>query len=358
LPQQFHVSFAVDQKLPKGLLGTFEVLYSKTISDILYRNLNLGSPQATLALGSTTRPFYNFNYINSNYTDVIELTNTSKGYAYDLTARLLKKFTSGWLVMTAFTFGHSYSVNDGTGSTAINNWRSVYTAEDLNNPSESNANVDLGSRIIAYASKTLSKPGKRFSTNIGIIYSGQLGQPYSYLYNFNINGDGISNKYVPSDLVYIPTDASEFVGFFRIVKGINTVITPAQQLKDLQAFIADNPDLQKYAGKNTPRNGFTLPWENHVDLRLTEKITTHKDQNLQLSVYLLNAANLVSKSWGRVYTLAYQEYSLFNVAAASPSPKFTFDNSKLNIVDGQLRAYAIDDYNSRWRAQLNLYYSF
>jgi len=358
LPQQFHANVAVNQKLPWGMAGTFEAFYSKTITDVLYKNLNLGSPQNTLTLGNTTRPFYNYSYLDNSYTDVIELTNTNKGYSYDLTTQLIKRFTSGWLVMGAYTYGHSYSVNDGIGPTAVGNWRSAYTGDDLNDPGESSSNFDLGSRVVSYISKTFSKPNRRFSTIIGILYSGQLGQAYSYLYNYNINGDGISNKFVASDLVYIPTDASQFVGFTRVVNGANKIITPAQQLTDLQAFLADNKDLQKYNGQSTPRNGFRLPWENHVDLRVTESIITFKKQQLQVGLSLLNAANIVNKDWGRVYYIANQEYNLFNVSTTGTDPKFTFDNSKLSTVNGHLRAYSIDDYNSRWRGQLNLNYSF
>ena len=356
LPRQLHANLAIDHTLPWGMVGTLEALYSKKISDILYRNLNIAPVENTVSIGNTTRPFYNYAYVNKNYSDVIELTNTNIGYAYDFTAQLKKQFIGGWSAMAAYTFGHSYSVNDVMGSSSLSNWRTDYAVNGLNNPVESNSSYDPGSRVIAYFSKIFTY--KRLTTNILLVYSGQTGQRYSYLYNYNITGDGNTTRFVASDLVYIPTDASQFVAFNRNVNGVSSTVSPAQQLADLQAFIADNADLQKFEGKNTARNAFSMPWENHVDLKITESITTLKNQRLQFGINFINVGNLIIKTWGRAYYLANQEFNLFNVVSAGDDPRFTFDNTRLNTVNGRLRPYAIDDYYSRWSAQVNLGYKF
>ncbi|WP_096351362.1 hypothetical protein [Mucilaginibacter gotjawali] len=69
-------------------------------------------------------------------------------------------------------------------------------------------------------------------------------------------------------------------------------------------------------------------------------------------------SNLLSKKWGQAYYMANQEYNLFNVVAIGASPKFTFDNSKLNSVNGRLRPYTIYEYYTKWRALLNISYNF
>ena len=356
LPRQLHANLALDRKLLWGMVGTLEVLYSKKITDILYRNLNLVASASTVTIGNTTRPFYNSTYLDKNYTDVIELTNTNKGYAYDFTAQLKKQFADSWAGTVAYTFGHSYSVNDVAGTSSLTNWRTGYAANGLNNPAESNSNYDPGSRIIAYFSKIFIY--KHLTTNILLVYSGQTGQRYSYLYNYNITGDGSSTRYVASNLVYIPTDVSQFVSFARNVNGVSSMVSPEQQLADLQAYIGQNADLQKFEGKNTARNSFTMPWENHFDLKVTESIAVMKNQHFLFGVNFINVSNLISKKWGQAYYMANQEYNLFNVLSVGANPKFTFDNSKLNSVNGRLRPYTIDDYYSRWKAQVNLSYNF
>lgn len=349
-PQQLRANLAVDQKLPWGLTGTLEALYSKKLHDILYQNLNVGPQTTDITLGSTTRPYYNFTRANSAYADVVELTNTNKGYSYDFTAQLKKQFTNGWSAMAAYTYGQSYSVNDGTSSTAISNWRYAYTTNGQNSLDESHSNYDPGSRLIAYVSKTFSYVNKRISTTIGVVYSGQTGQRYSYLYNYNLNGDDVTSKKNAQDLVYIPTDASQFAALGSV--------SGAQQYANLQAFLADNKDLAKYVGKNTPRNAFTMPWENHFDVKIAQNFYVYKQHKLTIGLDILNAGNLIDKKWGRAYYMSNQSYNLFGVASQTANPTFTFDNTKLNTVDGHLRAYSIDDYNSRWRGQLDLRYSF
>jgi hypothetical protein len=187
-----------------------------------------------------------------------------------------------------------------------------------------------------------------------LVYSGQTGQRYSYLYNYNVNGDDVTSRTNAANLVYIPTDASQFSTLTRS----GAPISPAQQFADLQAFLADNKDLQKYAGKNTPRNAFTMPWENHFDLKIQQNFYVYKQHTLQVGFDMLNVGNFINKNWGRAYFMSNQSYNLFSVTSQTTTPTFTFDNTKLNNVGGHLKPYVIDDYNSRWRGQLNVRYSF
>ena len=51
-PQVFRTSLAVDQKLPWGLVGTAEVIFTKTINNIFYQNVNLRDANDNLVVGS------------------------------------------------------------------------------------------------------------------------------------------------------------------------------------------------------------------------------------------------------------------------------------------------------------------
>lgn len=354
-PQQLRANLAIDQKLGWGVVGTIEALYSKKINDILYQNLNVAPQNGTISLEDVNRPYYGGVRANGGYADVIELTNTNKGYSYNFTGKLTKQFTQGWSAMLAYSFGHSYSVNDGTSSTALSNWRYAYTTNGLNSLDETHSNYDQGSRIIGYVSKTFAYLHNRMSTSIGLVYQGMSGQRYSYMFNNNILGDDVSQKTAASDLAYLPTTANQFTTITA------TGASPQTQLQDLQNFIADNKDLKKYEGKNLPRNAFVMPWENHFDLKLQQNFYVYKQHKLSVGMDILNVGNLINKSWGRAYYMGNQEYYLLNVSTASSTPRnvtYQFDKTKLNNVDGHLRPYAIDDYNSRWRGQLDLRYSF
>ncbi|MEZ4892096.1 MAG: carboxypeptidase regulatory-like domain-containing protein [Saprospiraceae bacterium] len=80
-PQTLRASLAVDGKLPWGLVGTVEGIYSKTLNNIIYQNINRTNPTATLTGGPDNRTIYPNTYISSGYTDVILVTIPTKAIA-------------------------------------------------------------------------------------------------------------------------------------------------------------------------------------------------------------------------------------------------------------------------------------
>jgi outer membrane receptor protein involved in Fe transport len=360
-PQVLRGNLAVDQKLPWwGLIGTIEALYTKTLNNINYQNLNVGAQAGNVTLGNTTRPWYNFTRANTSYTDVIYLTNTSKGYAYNFTAQIQKPLEHGWSGSIAYTYGASYSLNDGTSSTAMSNWRFAYNVNGLNSLDLARANYDPGHRIIAYASKTFRYAKNRMSTTVGLVYSGYTGQRYSLLYNNNINGDDASNKTNAAGLTYLPTDASQFAPLqLKNADGTNgALLTPEQQLADFQAFAADNKYLQNNLGKVTERNGARMPWENHFDLKIAQSFILKNTHRIEVGFDVLNVANLLNREWGWSYYLSNQSVNLFQVASQTNNPTFNFNKNLMNNIDGHLRPYTVSDYLSRWRGQLSVRYAF
>jgi hypothetical protein len=365
-PQVFRANLAIDQKLPVwGLIGTLEAIFTKTINNASYQNLNLTSfPDSVVKLGSNTaRPFWT-KRITTAYNDVIELTNTNKGYSYNLTAQLQKPFSSdGWSGMIAYTFGHSTSLSDLTSSVAYSNWRYAYAgAGGLNNLSATNSNFDVGSRVIGTVSKEFKYGHGRFATTFTLIYNGQSGQRISYLYSKTITGDDLSGA-TGNTVVYIPQNAAEanFVSFNRLAtNGLTYAVTPAQQWADFQSFVLKNPYLKNHIGQNTERNGDRLPFENHFDLRIAQDINIIKSHKLQITFDVLNVGNLLNKDWGWSYNYGYSNYSgnLLTVQSNTNKPTFNFDITKMNLINGTYRAYSVSDFMSRWNSVLGLHYSF
>ncbi|MCH3986061.1 MAG: hypothetical protein LKE55_08465 [Prevotella sp.] len=54
------------------------------------------------------------------------MKNTNQGHSYSFSAKFEKNFAFGLDLMASYTFGHSYSVNDGTSSVANSNWGYYY----------------------------------------------------------------------------------------------------------------------------------------------------------------------------------------------------------------------------------------
>jgi hypothetical protein len=291
--------------------------------------------------------------VTNQFTDVLEVGNTSKGYGYNLTAQLQKPFSRGWSGSIAYTYGQSYSLNDGTSSTAISNWRYAYNINGLNNLDVARSNYSPGSRIVGYISKQFRYAGNRLATTIGLVYIGQQGLPFSYMFSKNINGDDVSSKSANADLAYLPTDDSHFATLTRS----GTTVSAAQQFQDLNNFEAAN-HISKYAGQNLLRNDFHMPWESHFDLKVSEDIFLYKQHRLEITFACMNVANLLDRKWGWSYYLANQDVNLLTVVSQTQTPTYTFDITKMNNIKGTYRPWAISDFNSRWRGQLEFKYSF
>ena len=64
-PQLWRTNIALDQKLPWGLIGTGEFIYSRDVNGIYYINANLPAAQTSF-VGADNRPRWTSNRINSN----------------------------------------------------------------------------------------------------------------------------------------------------------------------------------------------------------------------------------------------------------------------------------------------------
>ncbi|MFC7670098.1 hypothetical protein ACFQT0_24055 [Hymenobacter humi] len=137
LPQVWRSNLAVDFRLPGDVVATLEGIYSKTLNDIYYKDINLTAPVGRLA-GPDQRPVYATTTaarrIDARYTNVYLLDNTSKGYRYNGTFQLQKRFDNGLNATTAYTYGQSKEINSGSSSTASSNYGFNQVMADPNNP--------------------------------------------------------------------------------------------------------------------------------------------------------------------------------------------------------------------------------
>src|SRR6267142_3622289 len=93
-PQLWRSNIAIDQRLPWGLTGTAEYLYSKDVNGIAYINANLPAPQSAFT-GPDGRPRWTANRIYANVSDATVLTNQGRGYSWSAAASVERAFESG-----------------------------------------------------------------------------------------------------------------------------------------------------------------------------------------------------------------------------------------------------------------------
>jgi hypothetical protein len=310
-----------------GLVGTVEFLGAKTLQDINYNNLNRIPGTATFFDG---RPVFTRRV--PSLSDVVLLTNTDQGSQWSISGKLERPFRNGLYASASYIYGRAKSINDGTSSQALSNWRFVYVPGDINNPPLAYSNFDVAHRINLTASYEL-KVLTHLHPVVSLFYNGQSGLPYSVLFNTDVNGDGT----IGNDLVFVPANVADVI----VRNG-----TP-QQLED---FIAGDNGLSANRGQIAPRNSSHLPWTNRVDFRLSFGIPWGK-RKLELTADVLNLLNLFGSSNGLLQFTPNQNISPIQyggIDAATGKPIYNI----ATLASPTYVKLTTDDLRSRWQAQL------
>ena len=359
-PQILRTSLAVDKKLPWGLIGTVEAIYTKIINNVHYQNVN-ETPSGGKYLTGTPdhRPLYPGSKIESAYTRIILGTNSNLGYAYDLTFQLAKRETKGFSGSIAYTFGRSMAVNDGTSSQNSSQWRYMENVKGLNHLSLAYSDFDLGSRVIAFFAYH-KEYANHFGTSISLYFNGESGQRYSYVYNDygDLNGEGEN----AGNLIYIPKNKSDIVLVDIGVPTDADYVSADQQWNNLNSLIESDKYLKNNRGDYAERNGARLPFVGTFDLRIAQDFYINVGETvntLQVSFDIFNFANLLNKDWGTKRYISNNAYQLIKFKGFEDdgtTPKFNY-TGPTDVDD----VYSIDDagvFSSRWQAQIGIRYIF
>ena len=341
-PQSLRADIAIDQALPFDLVGTLELLYSNSLNDIAYQNLNLQEPERFNPVDG--RPIYPDAPVSEDFTNVILLDNTSKGYEYNITAQIQRLPRIGWYGSLAYVYGRATDVNSGSSSRAISNWQFNAVPGDPNNPPASTSQWETRHRIISNLSYRF-EPAPRWVTTISAIYDARSGRPFSHIYNvpFGVmdpNNDGAW----ANDLAYIPDHGDE--DQITLVNG---------SWDDIHAFIDNDPYLSDYRGEIVPRNAGREPWTHRLDLRLSQQIPSIGGQRFELILDVINALNMLNSDWGQMRFHSFQEFQLFTFEGYDEDgyPMMSFDHG----TDPD-ETFTISDLGSRWQMQLGIRYTF
>lgn len=351
-PQTFRVNLGFDYEFDNGLKLTFDGLFSKGLNNVYFRNIALdkaavayGASASAYALNPASGVTY-YQPKTSSYKTIIALGNTNKGYSYSLSAKAEKYFGFGLYAMASYTFGHSYSANDGLSSQAASNL-STMKAVDINDPELSWSLYDIPHKVNAVVAYTSPFYGGIFRTRVSLTYTGTSGQRYSYTYkegsdSVDLNGDGITGN----TLMYIPT-----------IEELATMkFSTATDAAKLERAIESDKYLNSHRGQWSERNAGTTKFENHFDLQIAEDIFYDKKnkRKVQLTFDLLNLTNLLNRNWG-LYFASTVNRTLLEIdnlnadASGNMVPTFSFYDDN-NIY--------LSDFYSRWRCQLGVKFTF
>ncbi len=374
LPQSWKSSLALDATLPGNIRGTLEGIYNKDFNTAFFVNRGLKGEAAMNVAGyPDTRTIYpsanaakyyqlqSGGLITTNGTGTgvspIVLENQKGGHYYSLTAKLEKEFDRNFSAMVAYTRSEAKNLVDGAGDQAASAWNGNANVNGANSPELSYASYVIPHKVIGSLTYRVDYL-KSMGTAISLFYDGGNQGRYSYVYSANIVRDGAGSN----NLIYVPKDPSEIVFVNQTVNGV--VWTAAEQSASFFAYIEQDKYLKTRKGQYAERNGAMLPWTNRFDVKLLQDFYINvggKRNTIQLSLDILNAANLVNSDWGKAY-LWNQNNILTptnqNNVVAGGSVKPTY---RLNPYNNQMLKETFRDnigYGSTYSMQFGIRYIF
>ncbi len=376
-PKYLKATGGFDHRFANGIVGTIEGLYTRSQNNAFYRNLALtANPVAQDIHGrqlyGILTPTGATPTTSGPRLAVLDVTNASGDYTWSATAQLQKSFTDNFDGSLAYTHQVSRDVVSVTSSTAGSNFRYQRDVSGrLDDLSLGKSKYDQPHRIIATGSY-------RFPTftDVSVIYTGNSGAPYDYVYGSNggttgdLNGDGQSQN----DLLYVPLSALDqseilFAGYNGTSAARATAATQAQAFEN---FINSTPCLNEARGTILTRNACRNPWVNEFDLSVAQslgKLGGRALENLQVRLDIVNLGNLLNKDWGRQAfsdqgstcgQICSATIALVHTANALPSGVTTNSPIAQGIYtfNTAYQAYNADNASSNYRMQLSMRYSF
>ena len=361
-PQVFRANLAWEQELGRGWKFVLEGLYSKTYNQVYFNNMAITQQGAIFAVEgvqASAAPFYK---TDPNCANIINLENTDKGYAYNVSASIEKKFDFGLNLSASYTFGHAKSVYDAAySSIALSSWKATQDV-DTKHPHLAYSAFDQPHRVRASVTYTTPRYANGWlQTSIGLTYDGYSGQRYSLTMNES-PGNGYNNDGTKGNsLLYIPTEDElakmDFADITARVGGETVVTKTADEQRALfNEFIMNDKYAKNHRGQYAERNSNLAPFEHQVDLHIAQSIFYLKKRGskIQLTFDVLNFANMLNKKWGASWGTSTSVTPLNNTSYSAKSggmyvAKFTWNG---------YTEPSESDIASRWHAQVGVRVTF
>ncbi len=328
-PSVLRGNIGFDHTLPWGFIGAADFVWSSTVNDIKYQNLNF-VPSGTTGVGG--RLFFQRKV--TTLSDVILLENTGKGSTWNFAYEVRRPFSHGVFVQGSYSYGQAKSIMDGTSDQAASNWGNVYVPSNPNDAPLTRSNFDPGHRITLAGSYELPV-AKVIQPVVSLFYSGQSGRPYTLTFNRDVNGDNRGTN----DLVYIPT-ASDPITY------------TGGTYQDFLNWLSGDPCLTDFVGQIIPRNACRSPWTNTFDGRFAVNLP-YKRFKTEISLDALNLINMFSSDHGLV-----QFASFGQIQQPAPIPQTVTVTAPLTgynlttLLSPTFTRFLRDDLRSRWQLQL------
>lgn len=338
LPAVWRGNVAIDRKM--GFLDSnvsIEAIYTRVDQALFITNENInpttkgadgrqrfaGNPSA---LASARYPAF---------TDLYRISNVRAGESGYVTLSWNRPMKNRWAFDMSYTRGHSTEAQAVGQTTASGQWQRnvIFNQAAVEN---GRSDFEIRDRIVLSGSRQFEWI-KNWKTTVSLNYEGRTGNPFSWIYSNDLNNDGTSN-----DTVAVPSGLGDARFDF-------SGLSAADQRKYID-FIQSS-GLSKYAGGVAPKNAFTQPWVNKLDLHVAQIVPLHfKTAQLEVFFDWTNFGSFLSRRLFNYYEEAFRQ--------TNDVFRRQFIGAAAYNASGQIRpttivpdGFTYDNGQSRWRIQ-------
>ncbi|HVI44037.1 MAG TPA: carboxypeptidase regulatory-like domain-containing protein [Chitinophaga sp.] len=356
MPKVLRASLAVDYTTLNGYRFTVEGMYTKSLKDVIFKQVNIKDDPRYYGFDSLRRQPIFGGAVDPRFSNAYELSNTSKGYRYSLTASVNKSFNMGLSGNVAYTYGESKDVSNGIRNSMESNWQ-LNQALHPNNPGLAYSNFDIRHRIVVNVNYRKAWTPKWVSS-LSVLVTAQSGSPFTY----GIVNNSIQGLPQQVSLVYIPKE-QEAIGYFQdYTDASGREITAKDQAAAFNTYVDGNAYLRSRRGNFTERNMGRTPWNTQADLHFAQEFHFSEKAGssyLTFTLDIMNLTNLLNKDWGRSY---FSPNTFNSTASVGLTPVFpgrqSKDNNPVYTFGDPGTPYSIDFFGSRYQLQMGMRYSF
>ena len=343
LPSVWRGNFAIDRKLPLWNSSlSLEVIQTYNDQSLFISNDNLlpttkGADGRQRFAGTLNTPA---NARFSEFINVYHVKNLTAGESRYITLTWDRPMKDGWAANFSYTRGRSTESQSFGQTTASGQWGSQ-AVFNQNANEEAHSDFEVPDRFQTTYTRQFEFH-KGWKTTASLYFESHTGNPFSYVYNTDINGDGVSNN----DLMAVPTGTSDARFDFSVMNA-----------NDQTAYFnyLTATGLNKYAGGVAPKNAFYQPFVNRLDLHLAQEIPVYKPVHLEVFLDFINFGTFLNK----------RLFNYFEKAPLTGNDVFwrVAGGGAAYAADGRIRptfnssapvansTFILDNTQSRWRIQ-------
>ncbi|HEV3050627.1 MAG TPA: hypothetical protein VGX50_09975, partial [Longimicrobium sp.] len=373
-PRELKTSIALDQQLPGGFVASGEVLLVQTLRQVIVRDINLVPGQAgddkyfetygsRWVFGDPIAPTgYRQRRAAAGLTHVLMMDNEkTSGFAHAVTLGLERGFGRSLTLGGSYSFNHSDDTQSLRFGETTLNYATNPTRANPNDPDRAPSGFERPWKTVLYARGRL--PDRFLGTQLSLVYIGQAGASYSYVYGSDVNGDGYPGIGIPldasNDLLFVPRGASDVPGS----------ITSASLMEQL---IQKESCLEEARGTVMRRNACRGPASHRLDAKLVQPVHLGGGRRVEISGSVINALNLLNSDWGRVYDVPslvpvltqgerMERVGIDNVIVPTSRASLRYVGGVERDAAGLLRAtlpHVLVIPESQWQAQVGIQFYF